>query len=101
MTAVETDAFVAHDTAFASVTGERASRAKLGDVDAHEGPVFLDGSLFFTSLPRRDAGGNPDVAIRRLLLDTLEVVTVREHANAANGMTPAADGHLLVCEQGT
>jgi gluconolactonase len=101
MTAVETHAFVAHDPSFEDVTGDASSLAKLADVDAHEGPVYLAGSLFFTSLPRFGADGSPEVAIRRLDLDTLEVVTVRERTNAANGMTLAPDGRLLVYEQGT
>src|SRR5262249_10455562 len=74
---------------------------KVADVDAHEGPVWLDGALYFTSLPRHDRPGHPVVAIRRLDLETGEVTTVRADANAANGMTLAPDGRLLVCEQGT
>ncbi|HXH95602.1 MAG TPA: SMP-30/gluconolactonase/LRE family protein [Gaiellaceae bacterium] len=72
---------------------------KLVDVDAHEGPVFVadEPALYFTSLPKP----GPEVAIKRLDLDTLEVTVVRESANGANGMTLAPDGRLLVCEQGT
>jgi gluconolactonase len=72
---------------------------KLVDVDAHEGPVYVEAehALYFTSLPKP----GPRVAIKRLELETLEVSTVREPANGANGMTLAPDGRLLVCEQGT
>jgi gluconolactonase len=71
---------------------------KVADVDAHEGPVWADGSLYFTTLPA------PKVAIKRLALSGLEpagVSTVVEDANGANGMTLAPEGGLLVCEQGT
>ena len=80
---------------------ERDVLTKIADVDAHEGPVWLDGALYFTSLPRHERPGHPVVDIRRLALDTGEVTTVRADANAANGMTLAPDGRLLVCEQGT
>jgi gluconolactonase len=71
---------------------------KVVDTDAHEGPVYVAGehALYFTSLPR--AGR---VAIRRLDLTTLEVSTVREPANGANGMALDRDGCLVVCEQGS
>jgi gluconolactonase len=104
MSMVGLDAFVSYDPAFAHVLGDAPSLVKVADADAHEGPVFLDGSLYFTSLPRHERPGHPEVAIRRLVLDGLdavEVVTVRQQANAANGMTLAHDGRLLVCEQGT
>jgi gluconolactonase len=72
---------------------------KLVDVDAHEGPVYVEAehALHFTTLPKP----GPEVAIKRLDLATLEVTAVRESANGANGMTLAPDGRLLVCEQGT
>jgi gluconolactonase len=51
--------------------------------------------------------GVPEVAIKRVALDGLEfplpparVGVVRASANAANGMTLAPDGRLVVCEQG-
>ena len=81
-----------------AITGELD---KVADVDAHEGPVWLDGALYFTSLPRHEKPGHPVVDIRRLAPETGEVTTVRADANAANGMTLAPDGRLLVCEQGT
>jgi gluconolactonase len=72
---------------------------KLVDVDAHEGPVYVEAehALYFTTLPRPA----PHVSIKRLDLDTLDVTVVRAEANGANGMTLAPDGRLLVCEQGT
>jgi gluconolactonase len=74
----------------------------LVETDAHEGPVYVaqDHALYFTTVPRPGANG-PRVDIRRLALDGLRVTTVREDANAANGMTLAPDGRLLVCEQGS
>jgi gluconolactonase len=77
---------------------------RVAETDAHEGPVWVDGALYFTSLPRRERPGRTDVSIRRLELDGLEatdVATVREDANGANGMTLGAGGRLLVCEQGS
>jgi gluconolactonase len=73
----------------------------VAEVDAHEGPVYVPGhdALFFTTVPRRDRSGVPKVQIKRLTLKG-EVRTVRADANAANGMTLARDGRLLVCEQG-
>jgi gluconolactonase len=96
-------AFTAHAPAFEDVLGHDSTLVKVADVDAHEGPVYADGALYFTSLPRHEAPGYPQVAIKRLDLDGLEplgAAVVREYANAANGMTLAPDGRLLVCEQG-
>jgi len=72
---------------------------KIVDVDAHEGPVYVEGehALYFTTLP---SPAKP-VSIRRLDLRALDISTVVEDANAANGMTLAPDGRLLVCEQGS
>jgi gluconolactonase len=72
---------------------------KLVEVDAHEGPVYVEEehALYFTTLPTPGLR----VSIKRLDLATLDVSVVREDANGANGMTLAADGRLLVCEQGT
>ena len=76
-----------------------AGLEKLVDVDAHEGPVYVadEHALYFTTLPKP----GPLVSIKRLGLATLEVTTLREDANGANGMTLGPDGRLLVCEQGT
>jgi gluconolactonase len=72
------------------------------ETDAHEGPVYVadEDALYFTTVPRAGADG-PLVEIRRLDLDTRRLATVRAEANAANGMTLAPDGRLLVCEQGS
>jgi gluconolactonase len=70
---------------------------KVADVDAHEGPVYVpeEDALYFTSLPR--AGARVD--IKRLALYSMTVSVVRPDAGAANGMTLAHDGRLVVCEQ--
>ncbi len=75
---------------------------RVAEIDAHEGPVYVpdEDALYFTTLPQRDARGVPRVQIKRLTLDG-ESTVVRADANAANGMTLARDGRLLVCEQGT
>jgi gluconolactonase len=65
---------------------------RIVDVDAHEGPVHLDGALYFTT----QAG-----AIKRLDLSTGEVSVLIADANAPNGMTLGHDGRLIVCEQGS
>jgi gluconolactonase len=98
MTAVEHEAFLTYDRSFAALLGRTPSMVKIADVDAHEGPVWIDGSLYFTTVP------SPQVSIKRLVLFGLEpesVITVVEDANGANGMTLAPDGRLLVCEQGS
>ncbi len=74
---------------------------RLVATDAHEGPVYLaaEDALYFTT--QRTPGASPRVDIRRLDLATLDVTTVREDANVANGMTADGLGRLIVCEQGT
>ena len=111
--ATRASGFTSYDPAFQAVTGRDPVLAKVLDVEAHEGPVYLAGedALYFTTLPRRrrEAGLDvPLVDIRKLALDgyrfPLEperVSVVRPQANAANGMTLAPDGSLLVCEQGS
>jgi len=106
-------AFTADDPAFTEVTGPRPQLVKVVGVAAHEGPVYVldEDALYFTTLPRsRDEAGFavPLVDICRLSLDgtrypvPVERVSVlRPQANAANGMTLAQDGSLLVCEQGS
>jgi gluconolactonase len=94
-----TGAFEAHDSGFAALVGDEPQLVKVADVDAHEGPVYAGGALYFTTLPCEGAS-----SIRRLELDGLEafaVANVRDDANAANGMTLGLDGRLLVCEQGS
>lgn len=65
---------------------------RVAEVDAHEGPVVLDGDLFFTT----KAG-----AIKRLDLGSGELSPVRADVAAPNGMTLGHDGRLIVCEQGS
>ena len=95
--------FVGHDARFADVLGELPTLSCVVEVDAHEGPVYSaeEDALYFTTVPRRDADGVPHVSIRRLDLGSRELDTVRESANAANGMFLDRDGMLVVCEQGT
>jgi gluconolactonase len=69
---------------------------RVAATDAHEGPVVAGGVLYFTSVRRADR-----VDIRSVDLRTGAVTTIRERANAANGMALGADGRLVVCEQGT
>jgi gluconolactonase len=89
-------AFESYDARFAAVTGGAPRLERVVETDAHEGPVYADEALYFTSLPR-----DGRVAIRRLDLVSRSVTTVREHSNMANGMCLDRDGRLLVCEQGT
>lgn len=91
-------AFTSWDASFVDVLGDAPQLARVVDVDAHEGPVYVadEDALYFTSLPRGTA-----VDIKRLALATLSVETVRANANAANGMTLGRDGRLVICEQGT
>jgi gluconolactonase len=95
-------AFAVHDPAFLDVLGPAPRLELIVETDAHEGPVYVAGedALYFTTVPRPGPDG-PLVAIRRLDLGRRTLTTVREDANAANGMTLAPDGRLLVCEQGS
>jgi gluconolactonase len=113
MQIIECDAFVAHESTFADVTGPNPRLIKVVDADAHEGPVYVrdEDALYFTSLPIQTdapAPGTRRVAIRRLALNgerfprtPADIATVREAANMANGMALDREGRLLVCEQGT
>jgi gluconolactonase len=89
--------FVIHDAEFEAVLGHSPRLARLIDVDAHEGPVYVPGedALYFTSVPRP----GPRVDIKRLDLGSLTVSVIRPDAAAANGMTLGHDGRLIVCEQ--
>jgi gluconolactonase len=80
-----------------------ASLVRVVETDAHEGPVYVPGedALYFTTVPKRRSGAGPRVDIKRLALADRRLTTVREDANAANGMTLGRDGRLLVCEQGS
>ena len=105
-------AFLAHDDEFAAVLGEAPRLVRVAGTDAHEGPVYVPSEdlLYFTTLPKkRDVPpGAPLVSIKRVALDGyrfppggMAVSTVREDANAANGMALGHDGRLVVCEQGS
>jgi gluconolactonase len=105
-----TSGFVTHDPRFEPVLGDAPQLVRVVETNAHEGPVYAadEDALYFTTLPRRDARGVPQVAIERLALDGVDfpleadrITTVREHANVANGMALDHDGSLVVCEQGT
>ena len=102
-------AFAARDDAFLEVTGPSPRLERVIATDAHEGPVYVAGedALYFTTVPRPGPAG-PRVDIRRLAfdgarfpLDPSRLTTVRADANAANGMTLAPDGRLVVSEQGS
>jgi gluconolactonase len=102
-------AFAVHDDAFLDVISPAPRMERVVATDAHEGPIYVadEDALYFTTLPRPGSGG-PRVDIRRLALDRTRLpleperlTTVRADANAANGMTLATDGRLLVCEQGS
>jgi gluconolactonase len=75
---------------------ETPQLTRIVDTDAHEGPVYLpaENALYFTT-------SRPEVAIRRLALDSDPTISmVRPTANA-NGMALGRDGRLIVCEQGS
>lgn len=97
--------FRQHEAEFGEVLGDAPQLVKVIDTDAHEGPVYVaaEDALYFTSLVR-----DGRVAIRRIALDGERlpvepdrVSTVRPETDRANGMTLAADGNLIVCEQGS
>ena len=97
-------AFVAHAPGFDEVTGDSPRLSLLAEVDAHEGPVYLpdEDALYFTSVPRPGPDRSPSVQIKRLALAEPDRVSVLvDDAGGANGMTADADGHLIVCEQGS
>jgi gluconolactonase len=102
--------FVSYDGEFDFATGERPRLVRVASTDAHEGPVYVaeEDALYFTTVPRDQEGGFPQVAIERLQLDELRfpvtadrITVLREAANAANGVTLGLDGDLVVCEQGS
>src|SRR5207249_1177582 len=65
----------------AGTTGAMTSR--VAEVDAHEGPVYVadENALYFTSVPHRNGGGIPVVAIKRLDLASGRISIVRPEAN--------------------
>ena len=91
--------FETYAPSFADVLGDAPRLEKVLDVDAHEGPVYVEAedALYFTSFPKP----GPQVSIKRLDLETLEVSVARRDANGANGMTLDRKGRLIVCEQGS
>jgi gluconolactonase len=109
--AADATAFVSHDAGFSAVLGDFPRLTRVVETDAHEGPVYIpaEDALYFTTRPAPGPlPGSPVVRVKRLALDgdrfPLEpnrVSTVREDANAANGMTLDLEGRLVACEQGT
>src|SRR5262245_3586138 len=71
----------------------------IADVDAHEGPVWLDGALYFTTVPT-PARASPRAAIKRLSLDDHEITVVKADVVMPNGMAADHGGMLIVCDQG-
>jgi gluconolactonase len=103
--------FVVRAAGMAAVIGDAPVLARVIDVDAHEGPVYVasEDALYFTSVPAPATGSadHPAVAVKRLALDGLRfplgaerVSVLTDALAAANGMTLGHDGSLLVCEQG-
>jgi gluconolactonase len=110
---VDNSIFGVHDPDFLRVLGRSPRLVTVLDTDAHEGPVYCadEDALYFTAVPRYKGiapAGIPEVDVKRLALNgdrfplsgEREAV-VRAVTHAANGMTLARDGSLLVCEQGT
>jgi gluconolactonase len=105
--------FVRYDTSFDAVLGADPQFATLLQIDAHEGPVYVDAqqALYFTTVPvdsNIPLAGYKQVAIKRLDLDVSQFPfqvrsqrTVSAHSNMANGMTLDREGGLVICEQGT
>jgi gluconolactonase len=106
-------AFAVNHREFNAVLGHEPRLERVAAVDAHEGPVYVadEDALYFTTLPRArniPAPGFPTVQVKRIALDgdvfpvdPDRVSTVREEANAANGMAIDPQGRLVACEQGT
>lgn len=110
MTAIALESFLLHDARFEDVLGDAPRLVKVVDVDAHEGPVYVEeeDALYFSTVPRGRDTGFPEVDIKRLALDGLRfpleperLTVLRARASAVNGMTLGLDGRLVVCEQGT
>jgi len=68
---------------------------RIAATDAHEGPVYLEDALLFTTVRRER------VAIKRLSLADGSVSVLVPDANNANGMALHRGGRVLVCEQGS
>ena len=100
---VHDPAFIAHAPEFDEVTGDCPRLSLLGEVDAHEGPVYFseENAVYFTTVPRPGVDRTPSVQIKRLALDEPDEISVLvTEANGANGMAPDREGRLIVCEQG-
>jgi gluconolactonase len=105
--------FVRYAESFNAVLGSDPEFAVLAQIDAHEGPVYVDAqqALYFTTLPAPSnipLAGYQQVSIKRLDLDVSRFPfqvraqrTVSTHSNMANGMTLDREGCLVICEQGT
>lgn len=80
-----------------STLSTETTLARVADVDAHEGPVYVaeEHALYFTTV-RTDS-----VAIKHLDLASGAISVLVADANNANGMTLDRAGNLLVCEQGS
>ncbi|MGY1593679.1 SMP-30/gluconolactonase/LRE family protein [Geodermatophilus sp. SYSU D00708] len=103
MTDLLADAFLPADAGLAAVVGSRPSLSVLARCDAHEGPTYLDGALYVTTVP---SGRPPAAVIKRLALDPDEADPGAERGTAVPGMAVMPNGmttwasRLLVCEQG-
>jgi gluconolactonase len=105
--------FVRHAKSFDTLLGPDPQFAELIQINAHEGPVYVDAqqALYFTTVPVSSnvpLAGYKQVAIKRLDLDVSAFpfqvraqCTLREASNMANGMTLDREGGLVICEQGT
>jgi len=101
---VHDPAFIAHAPGFDEVSGDCPRLSLLGEVDAHEGPVYFadENALYFTTLPRPGVDRTPSVQIKRLALEEPgELSVLVAEGNGANGMSPDREGRLIVCEQGS
>ncbi|HEU0335562.1 MAG TPA: hypothetical protein VFR43_03355, partial [Gaiellaceae bacterium] len=89
--------FAANSPRFADVVGPEPRLERLVDVDAHEGPAYVqaEDALYFTTVR---AGS---VSLKRLACATATVTVVLPDANNANGMTLDREGRLVICEQGS
>lgn len=79
--------------------GFRYRATRVASVNAHEGPVYLDGSLYFTTVPH-PGRISPQAEVKRLDLSTGEVTVVESDLVMPNGMAADGEGRLIVCDQG-
>jgi gluconolactonase len=102
-----------YDSEFLKILGDNAAVTELVQTNAHEGPVYLSDSIYFTTAPDDISvpiEGYKNVAVRRFSLGNLSdnpaenqcnLSTLRDPSNMANGMTSDRAGNLIICEQGT